>query len=206
MLRVFVCGAHSVGKTTLVNKVGKEMNLHIQAEVARNVIKDLNLRREDFDPKINPTKFEELQERILEAQCKVEECNSRNGTPYIADRGIDPLIYSLLYLGEESMKRLSNLPSTKECINRYKNSLMFVVRPYPECLQTDDIRLVPKMEELINYTNIMEKVLQENDIPYTVIDVLDLKKRVDIVKEKILEYKGLNLTTRTDRDTFSRDD
>jgi len=83
---------------------------------------------------------------------------------------------------------------------------MFVVRPYPECLQTDDIRLVPKMEELINYTNIMEKVLQENDIPYTVIDVLDLEKRVDIVKEKILEYKGLNLTTRTDRDTFSRDD
>lgn len=83
---------------------------------------------------------------------------------------------------------------------------MFVVRPYPECLQTDDIRLVPKMEELINYTNIMEKVLQENDIPYTLIDVLDLKKRVDIVKEKILEYKGLKVSTRTDRDTFSRDD
>lgn len=75
---------------------------------------------------------------------------------------------------------------------------MFVVRPYPECLQTDDIRLVPKMEELINYTNIMEKVLQENDIPYTLIDVLDLKKRVDIVKEKILEYKGLKVTIRTD--------
>ena len=119
MLRVFICGAHSVGKTTLVNKVGKEMNLHIQAEVARNVIKDLKLRREDFDPKINPAKFEELQEKILEAQCKAEECNSRNETPYIADRGIDPLIYSLVYLGEESMKRLSKLPSAKECINRY---------------------------------------------------------------------------------------
>lgn len=118
MLRVFVCGAHSVGKTTLVNNVGKELNLHVQAEVARNVINDLNLRREDFDPKINPTKFEELQERILEAQCKVEECNSRNGTPYIADRGIDPLVYSLVYLGEESMKRLLNLPSAKKCIDR----------------------------------------------------------------------------------------
>lgn len=91
-------------------------------------------------------------------------------------------------------------------ILRYKNSLVFVVRPYPECLQTDEIRLVPKMEELLNYTKMMEKVLQENEIPYTVIDVLDLKKRVDIVKEKILEYKGLTVTTRTDRDTFSRDD
>ena len=91
-------------------------------------------------------------------------------------------------------------------ILRYKNSLVFVVRPYPECLQTDDIRLVPKMEELLNYTNIMEKVLQDNEIPYTVIDVLDLTKRADIVKEKILEYKGLKFTKKTDRDTFSRDD
>lgn len=61
------------------------------------------------------------------------------------------------------------------------------------------------MEELLNYTNVMERVLQENEIPYTVIDVLDLTKRADIVKEKILEYKGLKFTTRTDRDTFSRD-
>lgn len=118
MLRVFVCGAHSVGKTTLVNGVGRELDLHVEAEVARKVIRDLNLRREDFDPKINPSKFEELQERILEAQCKVEQSNSRSGTSYIADRGIDPLVYSQLYLGEDSMKRLLNLPSTKECIDR----------------------------------------------------------------------------------------
>lgn len=118
MLRVFICGAHSVGKTTLVNEVGKRLNLHVEAEVARKVITDLNLRREDFDPKTNPSKFEELQERILEAQCKVEEQHSRSGTPYIADRGIDPLVYSLMYLGENSMKRLLSLPSSQECLSR----------------------------------------------------------------------------------------
>ena len=68
MLRVFICGAHSVGKTTLVDEVGKELpNIHKQAEVARKVIKDLNLRREDFDPRINPAKFEELQIKIAVA-------------------------------------------------------------------------------------------------------------------------------------------
>ena len=118
MLRVFICGAHSVGKTTLVDEVGKEVNLHVEAEVARKVIKDLNLRREDFDPKINPAKFEELQEKILEAQCEVERRNLCNGTSYIADRGIDPLVYALVYLGEDSMKRLLNLPSCKECVDR----------------------------------------------------------------------------------------
>ena len=119
MLRVFICGAHSVGKTTLVDEVGKELpNIHKQAEVARKVIKDLNLRREDFDPRINPAKFEELQIKILEAQCEAEKRNSRVGRSYIADRGIDPLVYALVYLGKDSMKRLLNLPSSQECINR----------------------------------------------------------------------------------------
>ena len=118
MIRVFVCGAHSVGKTTLVNAVGEELNIHVEAEVARKVIADLNLRREDFDPLVNPAKFEELQEKILEAQCTVEKRNSSNGRSYIADRGIDPLVYSTVYLGEESTRKLLNLPSTRECINR----------------------------------------------------------------------------------------
>lgn len=118
MLRVFICGAHSTGKTTLVNEVGKELNLHVEAEVARKVIRDLNLRREDFDPNSNPEKFEQLQEKILEAQSVVEKRNSRTGTSYIADRGIDPLVYALVYLGEDSMKKLLDLPTCKESINR----------------------------------------------------------------------------------------
>ena len=90
---------------------------------------------------------------------------------------------------------------------RYRNSLVFVVRPFPECVQTDGIRLVPKMDELLTYTDKMEAVLQENAIPYTVIDVLNLKERVDIVRRKILEHKGLKVSTRVDKDVIIiRDD
>ena len=85
--------------------------------------------------------------------------------------------------------------------------MVFVVRPFPECVQTDGIRLVPKMNELLTYTDKMEAVLQENAIPYTVIDVLNLKERVDIVKQKILEHKGLKVSTRADKDAIIiRDD
>lgn len=104
------------------------------------------------------------------------------------------------------MKRLLSLPSSQECVNRYRTSLVFVVRPFRECLQTDDIRLVPKMEDLSKFTNLMEKVLQDNRIPFTVIDVLDLKKRVDIVQEKIMEHGSLKVVTRTDGNIFNRDD
>ena len=118
MLRVFICGAHSTGKTTLVKEIGRELSLHVEAEVARKVIADLNLRREDFDPKLNPEKFEELQLKIIEAQSAVEGRNLRNGTSYIADRGIDPFVYAFVYLGEDSMRKLLELPICKESINR----------------------------------------------------------------------------------------
>ena len=82
-----------------------------------------------------------------------------------------------------------------------------MVRPFPECVQTDSIRLVPKMDELLDYTDKMETILRDNAIPYTVIDVLDLKERVKIVKEKILEYNGLKFSTRTDKEmNLIRDD
>lgn len=119
MFRAFICGAHSVGKTTLVDEVGKETGLHVEREVARKVIQELNLQREDFDPKIHPEKFEELQFRIVEAQCEVERRNVALDRPYIADRGIDPIVYSIVYLGETATTRLLDLPSTKECIERW---------------------------------------------------------------------------------------
>ena len=82
-----------------------------------------------------------------------------------------------------------------------------MVRPFQECVQTDNIRLVPKMDELLDYTDKMETILRDNAIPYTVIDVLDLKERVKIVKEKILEYNGLKFSTRTDKEiNLIRDD
>ena len=88
---------------------------------------------------------------------------------------------------------------------RYRNSLVFVVRPFPECLCSDHIRLVPKMDELVEYTIKMEAILQENEIPYTLIDVLNLKERVEIVKQKIMEYKAFTVT-RTNKNVFVRDD
>ena len=80
-----------------------------------------------------------------------------------------------------------------------------MVQPFPECLCSDHIRLVPKMDELLEYTIKMEAILQENEIPYTLIDVLNLKERVEIVKQKIMEYKAFTVT-RTNKNVFVRDD
>ena len=67
---------------------------------------------------------------------------------------------------------------------------MFVVKPFEECMREDSVRLQPKMEELVQFTEAMEDFLWKNRIPYTYIDVLDLQSRVDIVTEKITEKLG----------------
>ena len=47
------------------------------------------------------------------------------------------------------------------------------------------MRLVPKMEELIQFTEILEDFLCKVEINYTLIDVLDIEERVNIVLNKI---------------------
>ena len=39
-------------------------------------------------------------------------------TDYIAERGIDPLVYAKTFLGQEALKRLLQNQSAKSCIER----------------------------------------------------------------------------------------
>ena len=125
MKRIFICGAHSTGKSTLVQQIAKRIPIHVESEVARKIIEDLKLKREDFDPRVNPARFEELQEMIIEAQSELEKQNALLGRSYISDRGPDPLIYAEMYLGKNKLSRLLSLPTTHECIDRFVTTLFF---------------------------------------------------------------------------------
>ncbi|CAH1258238.1 Hypp1979 [Branchiostoma lanceolatum] len=189
ILRVFLCGAHSTGKTTLLTDLGKAVRIHGEPEVARKVIKDMGLTREHLDYKKNPKAFEDLQLKILDAQCETERRNAEAGRDYIADRGIDPVVYADVCLGEDAKQRLLGSHQAKECIERYKTSLVFVLTPHQECIKDDGFRMMGTLEELQRYTIAMTTILHENDIPFTLIRDLDRQKRVQIVREKILEMR-----------------
>ena len=68
---------------------------------------------------------------------------------------------------------------------RYKQSHVFVIKPSKECLHDDDVRLEPKMQELVQFTEILENFLLRVGIKYTLIDVLDIEERVNIVLNQI---------------------
>ncbi|KAK3753723.1 hypothetical protein QZH41_013808 [Actinostola sp. cb2023] len=183
--RIFICGAHSVGKTTLAEALAVETGFHLVSEVARTIIKEMGLKRDDYDPRSKPSQFKELQQLILASQAEIESRNDRLKRSYICDRAIDPVVYAMVYLGEKEAKDLLQQETTKQNITRYRSSLIFVIKPYPECISHDDVRLPPNMDELNVFTSTMENLLRELQIPYTLIDTLDLKERVQIIKEQI---------------------
>jgi predicted ATPase len=120
MLRVFICGAHSTGKTTLLNRLLSEpdQNLHAVNEVARNIIAEHGWQKKDFDPKTNPDTFYQLQVEILQAQSRIDKDLCVKNISYIGDRGLDPIIYCKMYLGEEWFQRIMSTLEAKECIER----------------------------------------------------------------------------------------
>ena len=120
MLRVFICGAHSTGKTTLLDRLLSELDQNLVAvdEVARKIIAEQGWQRKDFDPKIHPDTFYELQLKILQEQLRKDKELCDKNTPYISDRGLDPIIYCKMYLGEEWLQKIMNSIEAKECIKR----------------------------------------------------------------------------------------
>ena len=191
MLRVFICGAHSTGKTTLLKRFRKlsepDQNLSAVNEVARKIIEKHGWQKKDFDPKIHPDTFYELQLKILQEQLRKDEELCDKNTSYISDRGLDPIIYCKMYLDEDWFQMIMNSIEAKECIKRHKaiNTTTVVLLPHEECLQEDGVRLQPKMDELKKFTDLLLNFLEEHDIKFETIAVLDLDKRVSLLKSFI---------------------
>lgn len=79
-MRIYICGPHSTGKTTLLNDLKPHLgNIKIVDEVARGIIKKHGWARDDFIPQKHPDVFQQLNEEILAAQIEKERSYSALG-------------------------------------------------------------------------------------------------------------------------------
>ena len=60
-----------------------------------------------------------------------------------------------------------------------------VLIPHRECLQEDGMRLPPKMDELVKFTELLLEFLKEHDIKFETIAELCLDNRVSRLKSFI---------------------
>lgn len=104
---IYIVGAQSTGKTTLLNALEAYYALNnvdeavhqpfIIQEVARQVVEKSGITREYMAA---PSRALQLQKNILDAQLEAEAfANSHASCPwYIPDRsGVDPIVYAQLF-------------------------------------------------------------------------------------------------------------
>ncbi|XP_074652862.1 uncharacterized protein LOC141907185 [Tubulanus polymorphus] len=189
VLRIYICGAHSTGKTTLLHDVIPHLkNIHVVEEVARKIIERNGWSRNDFQPSKNPEMFRRLNTEIIEEQMRIDEHNTSQNIDFISDRGLEPLVYCEYYINSEAKRELLELPGLRTWLNRLKRSLLFVVSPHVECLSEDGVRLQSSISELRSFTELLVRELDKHQIPFILIDNLNRQERINLVLDYIKSF------------------
>ncbi|WAR24370.1 hypothetical protein MAR_038039 [Mya arenaria] len=190
IVRIYLCGPHSTGKTTLMLDLEPHLpGVKVVEEVARSVIRNHGWKRDDFRPDKHPDVFRQLNFEILEAQIEVEKRFSEMNQDFICDRAIDPIVYCKFYVGPEARDRMFETPNIQQWIKRLQNSLIILVAPHKEIITEDSVRLASSFEELCQFYESFANELNVNEIPYIELHELDRQKRIDIVLKELVEFK-----------------
>ncbi|KAI6654778.1 Regulator of nonsense transcripts 1 [Oopsacas minuta] len=188
MSRIILCGANSVGKTTLAQDwCSMNKNYQICCKVRRDVMVEHKISSEDIHNSLRSCKkiFFKLQRLIFEEQYRRE--SQLGDALYICSRGPEPLVDAFL---ENSRKAdiLSEQEIVKKCLDRYRASLVVLLCPLenapeheilPDSTKTMPISL---FEEQKRFTKGLHDTMTTFGIPYMYMDERDREKRVEILK------------------------
>ena len=179
--RIILCGASSVGKTTLakdwIERHSEYAHIH---EVARDVMKQHSLSRDDIIESLKTTEkttFLRLQELIFEEQNRQEIALTKSERAFISDRGPDPLAYVSLKQSPEAADILAQTSAASSCLERYRKSLVLVLCPLAT-VTDDGFRMVPDRREQEDFNRVLCQLLGKHQIPYIYVDETDRAKRL----------------------------
>ncbi|KAL8800852.1 MAG: hypothetical protein Q9182_004872 [Xanthomendoza sp. 2 TL-2023] len=189
---IYIIGAQSTGKTTLVTALGeyfaqdKDPRVDYKPpqqlkEVARGVLKSHNFTASDIrNSKIRAL---ELQRLIIEAQTKAEEAILNEW--YIADRSaLDAVVYARQYVGAAEASSLQQGTLWHVIEDRMKAGVVILCAPGGQWLIDDGVRLMPEHEgEWFEIHSHFVDLLAECGIEYSMLpcSIMGLDERVQFV-------------------------
>jgi len=184
-LRIYIVGAQSTGKTTLLNYIADRYNINRITEVARQVLAKYgnNLR----EIRSNMDKCKSFQRDILEEQIEKERLTEE---PFICDRGLDILAYFCHH--NLDTYEILNKDYTKEYIESYKNKNVVVlfIRPEEELVKDDGIRGDLTTETIYRIDGMIKYILESNNINYISIQSKHMNERIRAL-QSIFELKDI---------------
>jgi len=180
-LRIYVCGAHSTGKTTLARHIARKLGLPMINEVARQVIAELELSFEKL--RVDLDQAGDYQRQVFRRQLEVEE---RYPEGFVSDRSFD----NLAYAARHCLALPDILDAAAErYFDRVRESLVFFVRPHPECMADDGLREQVAWDEINRIDGMLDFLLAWQRIPCIGISELNMKDRVRTAMSAVQLYE-----------------
>ena len=177
--RIVLCGANSVGKTTLADDWQKKhQEYRYLVEVARDVMIKNSITGQDVRESVGDKPvLVRLQNLIFEEQNRQEialgDCKA-----VIIDRGPDPLAFMCQLKSKAAADELSTAPAAVACLERYRSCLVVVVGLLPTEPEHDGLRMVQERDEQEEFTEILCSQLEKNGISYRHLKETDRERRV----------------------------
>jgi nicotinamide riboside kinase len=188
---IYIIGAQSTGKTTLVGAI-QDILLEsppfpvyppsIISEIARTVLAVHKF--ETHEIRDSPRRCFELQSLILRAQYRAEEAVAPSGWTLSDRSAVDPIVYAKQLVGDEASDKLRQSTEWVVLKERMRKSLVVVCEAGVHWLEDDGTRLMPKDEaEWMKFHRTFCQVLEQAHIPYIVVSrsLLDLTERARFV-------------------------
>lgn len=180
-MRVYFCGAHSTGKTTLARLVAKRYGLALLSEVARTVLAEMEYVGGLPAMAGDVESVTEYQRAVWHRQARVE---SAAGDDYVSDRMADSLAYSALRAAPGTVASLmaGEVAEGSPYAKRVRGGTVFFVRPHLHLLREDGVRTDVDWEGVVRMDGAILMLLSMLDVPYVPISCPEVSDRLRVVE------------------------
>jgi predicted ATPase len=195
---IYIVGAQCTGKTTLIKALQDHFNaanLHsdqdshsiprpmVITETARTILQQHKFTADEITS--SPTRALALQQLILDAQVQAESVVVKQGKWFISDRsGVDPLVYTRKYVGEDAVNGLIKSEEWLELKERMGESVVIVCEAGANWLMDDGVRLMPEsQDDWVSFHQFFCRCLDDWGLSYEVLpcEMTSLLDRVRFV-------------------------
>ncbi|XP_026695714.2 uncharacterized protein LOC113475596 [Ciona intestinalis] len=193
---IHICGAHSTGKTTLIEFLQSyedfvELGVGVQEEVARKVVVEGGITQKMLEDK---NIFHELNVKIIETLFgKQQEVETKDLKLVLWDRGImDALTYLLTYVGVVAYQDALKMDIVETMLRRWQDEarvLVLVIPPNQKFLKNDGVRMKTNdFMTLQKYHDVMITLMNQHNIRFVIIEAEDLNERASFVTRTIKQW------------------
>lgn len=182
-MRVYIAGAHSVGKSTLSRYIADNYKLPMVTEVARQVLSERELAINSL--RTNLDVVDSYQTEVFERQILEEEKYSS----FVSDRTFDNLAYAVQH--SRIFSKLIKLPKFEKYLESLKRSdaFVFFVRPSKETLREDGVRETLNWDGIVAIDAMIKLMIEMWEIPYFQINTPNMQERVRLMDNVLSRYQ-----------------